>query len=147
VGVLQINSPNADLAERIESSEPLSAGDVVEIDPAVAGHFRKSTTALSTRVAGIVSSAPAITLANQGDIKNGSAIDTRPVLALVGTAQVKVTNEAGLIQIGDLLTTSSTPGFAMRCADRMACAGAILGKAIEPLSAKTGVVHALVTLQ
>ncbi len=147
VGVLQISSPNADLAERIESSESLSAGDVVEIDPAMSGHFRKSKAALSTRVAGIVSSAPAITLANLGDIKNAPRIDTRPVLALAGTAPVKVTNEAGNIQIGDLLTTSSTPGFAMRCAERLTCAGAILGKALEPFAAKTGIVRALVTLQ
>jgi hypothetical protein len=73
--------------------------------------------------------------------------DKRPVLALAGTAPVKVTNEAGSIQVGDLLTTSSTPGFAMRCADRVECIGAILGKALEPLSTQTGIVRALVTLQ
>jgi hypothetical protein len=147
VGVLQMNSPNADLAERIETKESLSGGDVIEIDPTATGRFRKSTTRLSTRVAGIISSAPAITLASHGDIKSGAEHDRRPVLALAGTVPVKVTNEAGSIQVGDLLTTSSTPGFAMRCADRVACIGAILGKALEPLSTQTGVVRALVTLQ
>jgi len=147
VGTLQMNSPNADLAERIESRESLGAGDVVEIDPTATARFRKSQTRLSPRVAGIISSAPGITLANHGDIKTGAASDTRPVLALAGTVPVKVTNEAGPIQTGDLLTTSSTPGFAMRCADRVACIGAILGKALEPLSTQTGVVRALVTLQ
>jgi len=147
VGILQMNSPNADLAERIESRESLSAGDVIEIDPTATGLFRKSTTRLSTRVAGIISSAPAITLASHGDIKSGAAGDGRPVLALAGTVPVKVTNEAGSIRVGDLLTTSSTPGFAMRCADRVACIGAILGKALEPLSIQAGVVRALVTLQ
>jgi len=147
VGALQMNSANADLAERIETGESLAAGDVIEIDPTSTGHFRKSTTRLSTRVAGIISSAPAITLASHGDVKNGAEGDRRPVLALAGTAPVKVTNEAGPIQVGDLLTTSSTPGFAMRCADRVACIGAILGKALEPLSTQTGVVRALVTLQ
>jgi hypothetical protein len=147
VGVLQMNSGNADLAERIETKELLEAGDVIEIDPTATGRFRKSTTRLSTRVAGIVSSAPAITLASRGDIKRGAESDKRPVLALAGTVPVKVTNEAGRIQVGDLLTTSSTPGFAMRCADRVACIGAILGKALEPLSDQTGVVRALVTLQ
>jgi hypothetical protein len=147
VGVLQMNSPNADLAERIETKESLSGGDVIEIDPTATGRFRKSTTRLSTRVAGIISSAPAITLASHGDIKSGAGDDTRPVLALAGTVPVKVTNEAGSIQVGDLLTTSSTPGFAMRCADRVACIGAILGKALEPLLTQTGVVRVLVTLQ
>jgi hypothetical protein len=147
VGVLQMNSPNADLAERIESQESLNAGDVIEIDPTAEGRFRKSRTRLSTRVAGIISSAPAITLANHGDIKDNPGADRHPVLALAGTVPVKVTNEAGPIQVGDLLTTSSTPGFAMRCADRVACVGAILGKALSPLSAQTGVVRVLVTLQ
>jgi hypothetical protein len=147
VGVLQMNSPNADLAERVESQESLNAGDVIEIDPSAEGRFRKSRTRLSTLVAGIISSAPAITLANHGDIKGSPGADRHPVLALAGTVPVKVTNEAGPIQVGDLLTTSSTPGFAMRCADRVACAGAILGKALSPLSAQTGVVRALITLQ
>lgn len=147
VGVLQTNSGNADLAERIESKESLEAGDVVEIDPTATGRFRRSTTRLSTRVAGIISSAPAITLAGKGDIKTGAASDRRPVLALAGTVPVKVTNEAGQIRVGDLLTTSSTPGFAMRCADRVACIGAILGKALEPLSGQSGIIGALVTLQ
>ena len=147
VGVLQMNSPNADLAERIESQESLNAGDVIEIDPTAEGRFRKSRTRLSTRVAGIISTAPAITLANRGDIKSSPGADRHPVLALAGTVPVKVTNEAGPIQVGDLLTTSSTPGFAMRCADRVACIGAILGKALSPLSAQTGVVRALITLQ
>jgi hypothetical protein len=73
VGTLQANSPNADLAERIETDESLDAGDVIEIDPTATGRFRKSITRLSTPVAGIISSAPAITLASHGDIKSGAA--------------------------------------------------------------------------
>jgi hypothetical protein len=147
VGVLQTNSGNADLAERIDAKESLSAGDVVEIDPTTTGRFRKSASQLSTRVAGIISSAPAITLAAHSDVRRGMEGDGRPVLALAGTVPVKVTAEAGPIQVGDLLTTSSTPGSAMRCNDRVACVGAILGKALEPLSSPTGVIRALVTLQ
>ncbi len=135
----------ADVAERIDTTELLTPGDVVEIDPANSMHFRKSRQSFSTRVAGIVSTAPAITLASKMD--QGKSADTRPVLALVGRVPVSVTTEGGAIQVGDLLTTSSTPGVAMRCSDRSACVGAILGKALEPLGSGTGRIQVLVTLQ
>ncbi len=135
-----------DVAERIDTTELLQPGDVVEIDPAASIHFRKSRHSFSTMVAGIVSTAPAITLASKvgGD---GKSVDTRPVLALVGRVPVNATTEGGAIQVGDLLTTSSTPGVAMRCTDRSACVGAILGKALEPLKTGMGRIQVLVTLQ
>ena len=68
-------------------------------------------------------------------------------LALVGRVPCKVDATYGPIAVGDLLTTSPTPGHAMRCDDRLACLGAILGKALEPLDTGTGVILVLVTLQ
>ena len=50
------------------------------------------------------------------------------------------------IKRGDLLTTSSTPGHAMRCENRWSCAGAVVGKAMEPFEGKTGKITAMVTL-
>jgi hypothetical protein len=132
-----------DLAERIDTVDVLEPGDVVEIDPERAGQFRKVREAFSTRAAGVVSTKPAVTLGNAG---NPNA-DKRPVLALAGRVPVKVTNEAGAIQIGDLLTPSTTPGVAMRCAEKSKCMGAIVGKALSPLGTATGTVEMLVTLQ
>ena len=68
-------------------------------------------------------------------------------LALVGQVPCKVTTENGPIQIGDLLVTSSTPGYAMKGTDRTQMLGAIVGKALEPLPAGAGLIRVLVTLQ
>jgi hypothetical protein len=48
---------SADVAERINTSEWVEAGNVVEIDPEHPGFFRKSTLPYSTKVAGIISTA------------------------------------------------------------------------------------------
>jgi hypothetical protein len=49
--------------------------------------------------------------------------------------------------IGDLLVTSSRPGYAMKGTDRSRLVGAIVGKALEPLSSGSGIIRVLVTLQ
>jgi hypothetical protein len=46
-----------------------------------------------------------------------------------------------------MLTTSSTPGHAMKVSDHARAAGAILGKAMTGLSEGKGMVLVLVTLQ
>src|SRR2546426_6749405 len=83
----------ADVAERIDVTEPLEHGDVVEIDPQVPGHFRRARGAYNTRAAGIIATAPGITLANNdlSDNDTGERTDRRPLLTLVGRVPVKVT--------------------------------------------------------
>ena len=49
--------------------------------------------------------------------------------------------------IGDLLVTSSTPGYAMKGTDRNLMLGAIVGKALESLHSGTGIIRILVTSQ
>ena len=66
------------------------------------------------------------------------------MLALMGRVPVKATEENGLIRPGDLLTVSSKPGYAMRCADPKACEGAIIGKALEALESGEGMILVLV---
>jgi hypothetical protein len=66
-------------------------------------------------------------------------------LAVVGVVPVKVSAENGAIQPGDLLTTSATPGHAMR-ADHFV-GGAIIGKALGTLEKGTGIIQMLVMLQ
>ena len=51
------------------------------------------------------------------------------------------------IKPGDLLTTSDTPGHAMKVSDHVKAHGAILGKAMSPLRQGKGMVLVLVTLQ
>ena len=46
-----------------------------------------------------------------------------------------------------MLTTSSLPGYAMRCVNRVKCVGAVVGKALEPLTEGKGVIKVLVMLR
>ncbi len=139
----------ADVAERIDVRDRIGAADVVEVDPAGDGQFRLSSTPFSTLVAGVVSSNPAVTL-NNNDMaafnESGTRSDDRPLLALVGQVPVKVTAENGAIQPGDLLVTSSTPGYAMR-AGANPPTGSVLGKALQKLDAGSGVIKMLVMLR
>jgi hypothetical protein len=138
----------ADLAEHIDTSDELSAGDLVEIDPQRPGWYRQSRGPLSTLVAGVISTKPGISLNHQPkDPIDLAAGDDRPQLALVGQVPVKATTENGAIGVGDLLVASSTPGHAMRCVEPARCAGAVVGKALESLEVGSGLVKILVTLQ
>jgi hypothetical protein len=59
----------------------------------------------------------------------------------------KVTTENGPIRRGDLLVSSTTPGYAMKGTDRNRMLGAVIGKAMGSLDSGTGVIEVLVTLQ
>jgi len=137
---------NADVAERINTSEWVEAGYVVEIDPDHPGFFRKSSSLYGTKVAGIISTSPGVILGNSFDEATDDWEDNRPVLAIAGRVPLQVTTENGSIQIGDLLVSSSTPGVAMK-GDPAACVGAVIGKAMEPLEEETGTIVVQVMLR
>ena len=59
----------------------------------------------------------------------------------------KVDADAGPIAVGDLLTTSDTPGHAMRVADPYQGLGAVIGKALRPLLTGRTLLPILVALQ
>lgn len=146
----------ADLAERINVSEPVEPGDVVELDSEKPHYFRKAR-ANSQRVAGVITGEPGFILGNKGSLVRGEwsvdvsgqlleiEIDERPMMALMGRVPVKVTTENGAIRPGDLLTVSSRPGYAMLCAKAKECEGVIVGKALEGLQSGEGMVAVLVT--
>ena len=136
----------ADVAERINVSEWVESGDVVEIDPEHVGFFRKATGAYSRRVAGIISTSPGVILGNDVDPKTDAWDDGRPVLAIAGRVPVKASTENGPIEVGDLLVSSSVPGVAMK-GDPAVSIGAVVGKAMEPLKSGDGIVMAQVTLR
>ncbi|MEM4406526.1 MAG: hypothetical protein QXS68_05720 [Candidatus Methanomethylicaceae archaeon] len=134
----------ADVAERIDASEQLEPGDVVEIDPDNPGKFRKAREAVSTRVAGVISTAPGVVLGNKDAV---SSSDARPILALAGRVPVKATAKFGTIQVGDLLVSSPIPGYAMKCPEASQCIGAVIGKALESLREGVGVIEVQVMLR
>jgi hypothetical protein len=119
---------------------------VVCIDPNQIGKLRVSTGAYDTAVAGIVSGANGVnvglTLTQTGSVADGEL----PVAA-AGRVWCYVDADAnGAVKAGDLLTTSSTPGHAMR-AESGKANGAILGKAMSSLESGRGMVLVLVGLQ
>jgi hypothetical protein len=133
----------ADVAERIDVTEAVEPGDVVEIDPDNPGKFRKAREALSTRVAGVISTAPGVVLGNKSAEHN----DARPILALAGRVPVKVTAKYGAIAVGDLLVSSPIPGYAMKCPEKSQCIGAVIGKALEPLAEGSGLIEVQIVLR
>jgi len=82
-----------------------------------------------------------------GIILDGNAHRGAVPVALVGKTYCKVDANYEPIECGDLLTTSQTPGHAMRASDRERAFGSILGKALAPFSGGTGLVPILVALQ
>ena len=51
------------------------------------------------------------------------------------------------IEVGDLLTTSPTPGHAMKAEDPLRAFGAVIGKALRPWKEGTGMIPVLIALQ
>jgi len=137
---------SADVAERINVSEWVDPGNVVEIDPEHPGFFRKASSPYSTKVAGIISTSPGVILGNSFDEATDDWEDNRPVLAVTGRVPCKVSTENGPIQIGDLLVASSTPGIAMK-GDPEKAIGAVVGKAMEPLEDGEGTIVVQVMLR
>jgi hypothetical protein len=133
----------ADVAERIDVTDAVEPGDVVEIDPENPGKFRKAREALSTRVAGVISTAPGVVLGN----KSAESNDARPILALAGRVPVKATAKYGAIAVGDLLVSSPIPGYAMKCPEKSQCIGAVIGKALEPLAEGSGLIEVQIVLR
>jgi hypothetical protein len=58
------NAGGADVAERIDVSEPVEPGDLVEIDPTQPKHYRKTRGPSSTLVAGVIVVGSGVVLAN-----------------------------------------------------------------------------------
>ena len=136
----------ADLAEPFElSAADIVKGSVLIIDEENPGKLMLSSHAYDTRVAGIVSGAngvnPGISLHQDGVLEGGQNV------ALSGRLYVLADTTNGAIKPGDLLTTSDTPGHAMKASDHTKAQGAILGKAMSALKDGKGMVLVLVSLQ
>ena len=94
------------------------------------------------KVVGVISGAgnykPGIVLDKQKDLTN------RLPIALMGKVYCKVDADICPIEIGDLLTTSSTTGSAMKALDPYKSFGTIIGKALMPLNSGKGLIPILV---
>ncbi len=147
VPVLNITG-GSDLAEPFQIAgveKDIPQGAVVVIDEANPGHLKMSDSPYDAHVAGVISGAnginPGIQMQQQGLLEGGRNV------ALTGRVYVQADASNGPIKPGDLLTTSSAPGRAMKVSDHVKAQGAILGKAMTGLKAGNGMVLVLVTLQ
>jgi hypothetical protein len=138
----------SDLAEPFKMTSgdgDVPQGAVVVIDEQNPGRLKISDQDYDTHVAGVVSGAnginPGIQMQQQGLLDGGKNV------ALTGRVYVQADTSNGAIKPGDLLTTSRTPGHAMKVTDHARAAGAILGKAMTGLSNGQGMVLVLVSLQ
>lgn len=134
----------ADCAEQFDvpGEDSVEPGTVLVITEG--GGLRQSDTEYDTKVAGVVSGA--------GDYRPGMVLDQkrsskrRLSVALIGKVFCRVDGAHGRIATGDLLTTSPTPGHAMKANDPHRAFGAVLGKSLAPWDGGRGLIPTLVLL-
>jgi hypothetical protein len=138
--------PAADVAEYMPVTEDVTPGTVLVIGED--GKLQTSATAYDTRVAGIVSTEPGVSLGTKEGGNPGEEI-----IAVAGRVPCKVDATSAPIHAGDLLTTSDNPGYAMKSQQvniggvEIYRPGTTLGKAMGSLDSGTGTIEVLVTLQ
>jgi hypothetical protein len=135
----------ADCAEQFDvmETECPEPGTVLVIDEN--GALRKSRKAYDKKVAGVVSGA--------GDYRPALVLDKQPsgklrvAVALIGKVYCKVDSQYSPINVGDLLTTSPTPGHAMKAVKGLRAFGSTIGKALRPLKTGKGLIPIMIALQ
>jgi hypothetical protein len=139
-----IRLPSADCAEEFNvAGAPAEPGTVMVLGRDAA--LEPSRVEYDKRVAGVVSGAgsyrPAIVL------DSSPMVGSRQPIALLGKVYCLVDARIQPIAIGDLLTTSSTPGHAMKATDHARSFGATIGKALAALDGGLGTIPILIALQ
>jgi hypothetical protein len=138
---------NADCAEEFD----ISSYELTEVEPGSVmvidndGGLQVSSKPYDKRVAGVISGGgnlkPAIIL----DKKKSQNL--RAPLAMLGKAYCKIDAEYSQVKVGDMLTTSSTPGHAMKATNHSKAFGAVIGKALQSLKKGKGLIPILIALQ
>lgn len=109
------------------------------------GTLQASSQPHDTRVVGVISGAgryrPGLVLDKQ------ESLAVRQPIALMGKVFCKADAHFGAISVGDLLTSSPTPGHAMKTNDPRQAFGAVIGKALRPLAGGRGLIPILIALQ
>jgi hypothetical protein len=138
-------APAGDCAEEFDVGTALEVepGTVMVLDPT--GALLPSEQSYDRKVAGVISGA--------GEYRPGLIFDRRDSprrrvpIAVVGKVFVMADASYGPIEVGDLLTTSPTPGHAMKAGDPVRAFGAVIGKALRPLVEGQALIPILIALQ
>ncbi len=140
------NSVAPDIAENVPvSDQTVEAGDLVVVDETAVNFnartdtyksdiydvfaAKKSSLPYDPKLLGVISTDPGIIMhAPKDTVTTGlNSASSDRLLALAGRTSVKISAENGPIHKGDFLTSSSTPGVAMKATH----AGPVLGQALE----------------
>jgi hypothetical protein len=109
------------------------------------GALVESHSAYDRKVVGVVAGAgtyrPAIIM------DNNTTDMPRVVISLIGKAYCKVDADYGAVEVGDMLTTSPTPGHAMKASDASQAFGSVVGKALRSQKEGQGIIPILMALQ
>jgi hypothetical protein len=136
---------NGDAAEHFDVAEHADAepGSVMVLN--ADGRIEPSCGAYDTKVVGVISGAgnyrPGIVLDHHGEHPS------RAPISVLGKVSCKVDASFGRVQPGDLLTSSPTPGHAMKVAELRQAHGSLIGKALTPLDEGRGLVDMLIALR
>jgi hypothetical protein len=136
-----------DMAENFEAEVVLEAGEVVSFHPEHDMVVR-SAVPNDARICGVVSTDPGVLLNVDPDRLDQKV---RVPIALCGRVPCRVVDETGPIHRGDLLTSSSVPGYAMRAepleidGEPVYRAGTIIGKALTPHTQGQGMIDIFVS--
>ena len=134
-----------DVAERFSATQASLCRPGMVLVISGDGTVEPCAHAYDKRVVGVVSGAgslrPAITLGVELQ-----EADTAPI-AMIGTVNCLVDAGYGAVEVGDLLTSSETPGHARKAEDMARSFGAVIGKALAPLAEGCGLVPMIVALQ
>gem|GEM_PF-2137865 len=127
--ILEITGGDVAEARHSTTGEPLLFGSVVVFDEIQQGKVRLTSKPYDKKVAGVISGAGkyfAGVCLLQEELSRGAM-----PIAQLGTVEVLV---IGPVWVGDFLTTSNIPGYAMKAKNRRKSYGSVIGKAMTPLA-------------
>lgn len=126
---------SSDIANMYELQERLPTGSVLCLK---LGNLSACTNDYDTGLFGVVTDFPA------GAVADREPTETSMLVAKTGKTMIRVSTQNGDIQVGDLLTSSSTPGVAEKATRN----GYIVGQALEEYSGdEEGLILSTVTVQ
>lgn len=155
-GIMQNNGSRALHPGEVVSMSGAASGEMLGSSPV--GSAAASGTAYDTAVMGVVAqrwvpadaNADATSKAGTGYAEDAAVIQPGEYMTVVSSGAyrtIKVNASNGPIHAGDLLTTSSTPGVAMKVTNKIDAFGAVIGKAMGNLESGTGEIAVMITLK
>jgi hypothetical protein len=134
---------SGDVAETFEAVTECRPGTLMIIS--ASGMVEPCSSEYDKRVVGVVSGAgplrPGLTLG--GNTRH----DLAAPISMLGRVFCLADASKDPIELGDLLTSSSATGHAMKAADPAKSFGAVIGKALEPLEHGRGLIPILIALR